>query len=241
MKTKSIIKTVALCASLAIGSTVSQAAILTETHMSSIPLTLTDFFLEEFAPIPQFNPVLGTLSQVDVTLESDIVSTLVIDNDSPDSIMTIGTVETGVRANFAGLTIDINPTASAGIVTLEGDDSGNTDAPGDGGLDERVFVDLTGNDSQTLTLTDPPDNLDTFIGGGNITPNGDLTALAGFSIIGEAGNVDASVDTMASGKITVVYTYDSGPDQAPVPEPTTIGFFAMGILGIIGIRSRRRK
>ncbi len=225
MKTKSLLKTAALCASIAIGSTVSQAAVMTETHMSTIPSSLTDFFGETFDPIPLFNPALGTLQEVEITLDADIVSTLILDNDAPDSVNTIGTVSTVVTGNFAGLTINLNPEASPGVVNLGGDDSGNTDAPGDGGPDEMVFVDLFASDSDTVTLTAPPADLSDFIGVGNISPDGDLTALAGFSVAGGGGNVDASVDTMAqratgesseraAGRPTCTYATGShGPDQ----------------------------
>ena len=239
MKIKSILQTMALAATVALCNITAQAAMIEQT--ASVPMTLTDFFNQQFVPpISQFDSNLGVLNSVTITMEGNIISTMTLDNDSPDPVNTVAAATGELIGNFGGLTLNVSPSAGTGLITLNGDDSGNTDGPGDGGPDEMVFVDLAASDSASQTLG-AGDDLSAFIGNSNLV--GDLSALAGFSLSGGGGNVDASVDTSAEATLTVIYDFeeDQNPQPPPVPEPSTIAFLAMGIMGVVGLRYRRRK
>ena len=241
MNFKSLTRAIVFGSIIAISSITSQAA--TISHMSSIPLSLTDFFSSPFDPIPQFDSTLGNLDSVDITLSASIESVMVLDNDAPLAITTTGSVNTNLFANIpaVGISLNVFPEATSEPVTLEADDSGNSDIPGDGGPDETTLADLMASDSTSLTLLASADDLSPFISSGDLPS--DLTALAGFSVNGGAGNADISVDTLAEGKLTVVYNFTEsgpGPGPTPIPEPSTVGFLAMGILGMVGIKLRRR-
>ena len=158
---------------------------------------------------------------------------LFFDNDSPLAATTIGSVASNLFATIPAADISINvfPEATSDLVTLEAVDSGNTDSPGDGGPDEMTLIDLMASETTVMTLTATGDDLSPFINTSDLPA--DLTALAEFSVSGDAGNMDLSVDTLAEGKLTVGYNF------TPIPEPSTLGFLAMGTLMIASLKFRR--
>ena len=241
MRSKSLSLAIILCSIIAIGSTASQAA--TIMHMSSIPLSLTDFFNAEFDPIPQFDSPLGTLDSVDITLSASINSVMLLDNDAPLAVTTTGITETNFFATILAADISLNVflEAISELVTLEPDDSGNSDIPGDGGPDETTLADLMASDSTSVTLLASAVDLSPFINNGDVPA--DLTALAVFSVNGGGANVDLSIDTLAEGELEVTYNFtelEPGPTPMPIPEPSTVGFLAIGILAMSGINLQRR-
>ena len=206
------------------------------SFMDEHVLSQTDWF--DTLTVPKFNSALGTLTSVKVTFMGDIISDMTLDNDNTTSVNAIGGVNVNIFGTFAGESLAINPTASTGLVSMGADDSGDTDGPGDGGPDEVTVPNIAGMDMQMFT----PADLSPYIGGAADTLSTmNLGTLAGFGVSGGGGNVDVNVNTFASAKITVDYTFDTVPPPTTgIPEPLTTTLLPLGALALAGSLWRRR-
>lgn len=214
-----------LAAVLLAGTAQAQAASI--SFEDSVPMATTDW--TDTLTVSQFDSSLGTLTGVQVYFEGNVLSDMILDNDNATGVNVVGSVNAVISGGFQGLSLSINAVGGTGVQALGADDSGNTDAAGDGGVDEVTITDISGFDSMLLSVGPSA----SWIGGGTLSTTG-LGTFAGFGISGGGGNVDASVSTQASALLRVTYIYDDGSVPAPAP-------IALLGLGLVALGLRRRK
>jgi hypothetical protein len=178
--------------------------------------------------LPQFNSALGTLTGVEISLDSQIIkSGSMTNNGSIAATLSYG-------YNLAQITVN-----GEGVSHLQ--QATNTFTFGE------VFLNVAGSGGtvqiQTLQEFDlgnifNPGNLSAFIGLGSVayTVNGDANLLTGCG----SGNCATNIITRMGAQMTVTYTYTPVPDDGdPIPEPTTFVLVGLGVLGL-GLIGRRK-
>jgi PEP-CTERM motif len=175
----------------------------------------------------QFDPSLGTLTSVEITI-SGIGST----------VLTATANENGNPTVFS----EIDTTVGL-LLTDPGDAAVHTLQTVTGGPAVDSFDTLTvyygfpynsgpeslnpGNNAAAQTLTS---NLGSFYGLGNITF--DLAGSASTTVSFSGGNATSGQTTSAGADIQITYDYNEGP---VVPEPGTLSLFGTGLLGLAGM------
>ena len=202
----------------------------TETVSTTIGPTLTNFS-GQTGTVAQFDPTLGTLTQVIITLSGG------------------GTTDINVTANVAGNPTSFSQLATSVAMQLTDPTDGSISliaselggVPGLGAYTPLVVVNGTPYDSGVLSMSGSPVNqtltssLTSFIGLGTVTF--DLAALATTSTTSSGGNFTAGQVTDASGGVTVEYDYN--PPPTGTPEPGTLTLFGTGLLGLAGLVRRK--
>lgn len=208
---------------------IGQASAATEgpiTTTTPIINQLTDWTGNTtFLRFPQFNPSLGTLTSVSLSLTGNITSTLTVTNlgnstsngnDSTTCMLSI----TDASGVITGLAPQITiPTTLWAYGPLAADGGNATSIPA-----------LTGNGSYTNSFGNAS-VLAEFTGTGNISlPAGTYTFT---TLQNHGGNsLDAQVtDATLTGNVTYTYT--------AVPEPTSVTLLVLG--GAVALMQRRRR
>ena len=224
MKTKPIL---IFCATLLISGFTSFGAMIMHTGNYSFPLSPGS----QNVALPQFDPLLGTLTSVKLDLTSVIQADITAENNSaiPASSFTVtfngftqatGPDSTSVLALFPGGTVgttSLDPTDNGGVPNMSGPDYHN-------------FGTLTDNKSANANAS----NLALYTGTGTIN-----VSVFGSGSFGFSGSTDATLNVSnfgGSGTVKVTYTYD---EVAPVPEPSAYALIIAGI-GLLTLRNRRR-
>ena len=152
----------------------------------------------ETLEVPQFDPSLGTLTEVRVSYEATMLSSGTIMSEQPASqtyeITLDGDIEIGMPGTLANVT------------EMIADSDGGNLAGGEA-LDVEIEVDRSGNQS----TTDAGD-LATFTGNGTVSFPASAEAFSGTLA---SGNVDSTLRTFAGVAISVEYEF-----QAPFAECT---------------------
>jgi hypothetical protein len=175
--------------------------------------------------IPQFNPSLGTLNSVELTLTptpetiypsdySSIVQTITDASVNSPSGSLVDDSSLGLTASWSG--VQSPPGQEESIVFA---------APG-----------LENGTPQTFSFTAPPASVAVgpagFVGGGDYDLSFTSTATATSEGTGTVGDTYVSWNGTISGTLEVEYDYT-------VPEPTTISLLATGLLGALTVRRRK--
>jgi hypothetical protein len=171
----------------------------TLTFSDSIPVTNTNWSLS--VSLPKFDPALGTLNSVTLTLDGHIEGQAAV--ESTDASQT--TITTQFRADITLARPDNSVIAIVipqvdNMVTLAAFD-GTIDFAGPSGM---TFANLMQNASQSVTSPPPLSDLALYTGVGNIVLP--VTAV-GTSVATGSGNVITQFTTKASAVVTVVYQF----------------------------------
>jgi len=196
----------------------ARAATITYFTTTPVPSTLTDW--TGSLPFLQFDPSLGTLTSVELVLNSSMNTTITITNlATSSSTGSVGT-ELFLTVTYGSL---INEQMYEEFPDPRVSFSLN---PGQ----TKILGPYTANGAIDATYTDSA-VLAAFTGTGVITLN---ASTATFTVLSYTGGVmNASQVTLADLNGYVIYNYD------PVPEPSVLLLFGSGLIGL-GAFARRK-
>lgn len=194
----------------------------------AVPLAST-----ALAPLSLFDPALGTLTQVELTLDADaFAGSISWDNEAgiPTDVLILAIgAEVTITTTFGNSVVSV-PLQSGSMVGVAADNDGAADFIG---TDSFTVAGGIGNDSQSAVLTAALD-LANYTGLG--TFDIDVAAVVA-NLLSTTGGYGPIQQTPGStdGTVTVTYTFN----PVAVPEPTTALLLGGGLLAIaIGRRQR---
>ncbi len=210
----------------------SAASIFFDTPYGPVAVGATPFTV----PLPKFDPALGTLTKVTLTLDAETsAGSIAFDNEAASS----SDVDLGIGAEVTAtgpgtLAVTAIP-LQVGAGTVDGDNDGAADFIG---TDAFSVAGGSGADSD-MDMSTLPATLALFIAGFlgetfDTTIDPDVETF--LSTSGGFGPIDP-VPGVTEGTVTVTYEF------TPIPEPGTLALAGIGaiLLGLIGYRRRNRK
>jgi hypothetical protein len=218
---------------LTCGLTAAASEITSPSQTDSVPLTPTDWgpgnFSPSVNPLPfaKFDPSLGTLKSINISLSSTFTQDVSMDFSSP-AIITVTGDQNQVTLKRPDLSAIINAPVPPYVATQSYS-----------GLMFPHTITMPTNTSNNsvppVTLTSAADlALFTQSGPGDLLIGLPVTARAHSSFTSSTGNGFGSVATKASATINVSYTYES------TPEPSTLLVLGLGTAGLAYAQRRRR-
>jgi hypothetical protein len=188
-------------------------------------------------PLPKFDPALGTLTKVTLTLDAETsAGSISWDNEAgiPSDI------DLGIGAEVTAAVPGSPSVLTAVAVPLQVG-SGSVDADNDGaadflGTDAFAVVGGSGNDSDMDMTTAAPDLLffSAAFFGETFSTEIDSVVETFLSTTGGFGPIDP-IPGITEGLVTVTYEYTA------VPEPGTLALTVLGAIGLAFAVRRRRK
>jgi len=179
------------------------------------------------ATLPLFDPALGTLTKVTLTLDAETSGgTIAWDNEA--LITTDITLGIGAEVTAVGLAA-----VTAVAMPLQTDSATGIDADNDGaadfiGTDAFAVLGGTGSDSDSDELTS---GFGTYVGVGSFDVTISSSVETFLSTTGGFGPID-SVPGVTEGAVTVTYEY------TPIPEPGSALLLAPGLAALAWRRKR---
>lgn len=204
------------------------------TYNGNVPLQLTELVNAAPTPaLPQYNaaaiPGAGALLSATVSYAGLGSTEFSVTNNSAQSqnfsetgqtFFTLDSATPALDALFAPMT-----SSASGLSGMQSIAANTTSTYGPYSFSTGVVT------SPTFTGGD----LISFIGNGDLSLF--LNSVTGFSLFGGGGNLGAVQTTYALANFSVTYEY---ADVAAVPEPSTFVLAACGLVGLVGVRYRRR-
>jgi hypothetical protein len=178
----------------------------------------------EVLSLPKFNPALGTLTKVTLTLFGRVDGTVQVENLNEDNPATTTlTLAAKIIAEVAGATleVEVNPFDNT-VVNLDPYD-GTIDWMGPSGATFESFATDEKDESTMIDLAQ-------FIGPGNINVN---VSADGTSSHSGTGNLAFIFRSTAQAKTTVTYTYSE------IPLPAGLPLLATAVGGLVLLRRRK--
>ncbi len=212
------------------------ALLLCTTGASAATISFADTYGSTAVPFPAaplatlslFNPALGTLTKVTLTLDASTSGgTIAFDNEAgvpTDVTLGIGAEVTAV--GLAGVTAVAMPLQTGSKVGVAADNDAAADFIG---TDSFSVVGGTGTDSDFDVLVA---GLAVYIGLGTFDVDVSAVVLNFLSTTGGFGPI-APVPGVTAGTVTVEYEYTAAP------EPTTALLLASGLAALAAGRRRR--
>ena len=190
------------------------------TYTTSFPETTADF--SGSLPIKQFDPGLGTLSFLTITLTGDVEGSASITNSNTNTKTYRVTLASDVTLIDALLNVmvAILPTYTTTVA-----------GPGN----STMSVSGYGGDTQTNSYNDAP-TLSEFTGTGNLSATLDGEGSNGFM---GGSNSTFVANATTGGSVTIVYTYVPGRVTS-TPEPLTSCLIGSGLVAL-GLLKPRTK
>lgn len=201
------------------------AAADTISFSQSVPQQFTDF--AAVIALQQFNPALGTLTQVDLKISADMLANALIENRSATSAtfsMTLTESASVVPPFGALLTASANSIPTTPQVAAPFDGTPYTVDP-NGADTVHWSINATGV-VNTRSYTAPAD-LAVFTGALNL--NYTVLGDSSVTLSGTTANFVAQSSSAAGATVTVTYTY--------VPEPGSLALLLLGGLAALKRRS----
>ncbi len=234
-----------------IGAHVAQATPTLTTLQSATTgaVAATDFTTN--LTVFKFNPALGTLTDVYLTLNGTVVADLSAESkDAAPATITLLSKATETLKTGGGLSLaqalpanSVIFNAAAYDHVLDFGGTSGTTVTGLTGTAATGQLDITGATTSVAVPGGSPLSvsgsaiLSAFTGVGAADIMTLTLGAAGNSSATGAGNLVSSISTNAAGNITVQYGYT----PAPVPEPASMTLLGAGLLGLGAISHRRSK
>lgn len=189
----------------------TQAATYIQTSNCSIPMQITNWNIN--CPINQFDPALGDLQSISVSMHSDINSTAYIESTDPTPISVSAQVSASVTLQRPDNSTLVNtlPLYSANYPLSAFD--GIINYSGTSGV---TAPNLIASQSDTLITTTASD-LALFTGTSTVNLPVVASGIASFN---GSANLATLVDTLAASQITVSYSYLAQDLSIGITHPT---------------------
>jgi hypothetical protein len=200
---------------------------------SSAVLPSTEADWSSFADLQQFNPTLGTLQQVTLTIQGDLSGMAAAESRNNKAAVLTLTLQAELSLarpdNTSVVLVSTTPLVSQLFSASIRD--GVTDFAGTSGI---TLTNLSATSSNSASFTDAS-TLSLFTGTGTLQMPFGAAAQSGVS---GAGNLAYDFSTYAGGRASVTYQF-APVELPPVPEPGTWALLLVG-LAAIGWKSARR-
>jgi hypothetical protein len=208
----------------AVGTAQAGTQFLTQTLSApAATVPTSDTFL-----FNQFNPSLGTLTDVEITVTSNIVA----------DVLVLNSLTTAQGFTNAMASVPVSVTGPAGLsasvtATTPGQSSPPLPMVAAGATDALLGSAVVATAS--TTLNSPPTDLSAYVGTGLNDVAIFFAATGGTYTITAANGVFVSGSATADATVTLTYSYTSA-----IPEPSSVILAGIGMVGV-AVFSRRRR